>query len=960
MPIAVGQRFVRRHNAARTSTANGTAADIDYDTSVISEGDYSWSSPEVTVDTAGKYLCVFDLGRVVISSTRAVGTLVPSINETDQVRFRATHRYVRNSGGANEAASIGMAILDLAANDDVKIRNPGALSPTDAVNNYATDSGAGGGFQLIRLPDGNFTHVERTTDATEVGTSNINTTRPWLVNSGTWTKITYNSEVADDDSLYPGTGGDVTLAADTKYLILWGATCYSTDGSRHTYVTGLNIDGDRVQTGSGYQRNTASQGPPMCGMYLHETGGSTETLYLEATHETEGGDAGTPNVSDAYLQVIELPSSAEWIHVDNGTTDSLTTALASSTFDNTPISSTYRADGDSNLSLDDANEGVQNDSGDSLPVLAIGWHRWDRDSGSSGTRKNPWMRWNNGGFTLGYGIAGAFSRGQQSGDDTFQAHYCSAATMTMADEADLKMQVQDLASTSNADMGIYASTSRFFLGIQVLNLETLVSAQSYTLTAESGSFSMSGTAADLEASRSLDAESVTFTYSGTDAGLNRALTIDAESGSYAHSGTDADLERGLVMAGESGSFALAGTDAALTHVQGYELIAESATFVHSGTDVDLLVSVVLTAESGTFTKAGTDAGLIRSVTLEGESGVYSYVGAEAALSAGNSLAAESGSYAISGTDAALEAAHTLQGESGSYALTGTIADLVYAGSYTLDAESGTFTLTGSIAGLEASKVMDGESGAYSLTGTLVALPVARALDSESGSYVLTGTIADLQYAGQYFLTAETGSYALTGAENQFARALVMDGESGSYALSGTDANLNYGQVYTLDAETGAYVLSGTDAALARSLIMAGESGSYISVGTDATLTYVQANTLLGETGVFTLAGTDVGLERSLVVAGEAGSYSIVGATNVLAYGRQMDAEAGSYELTGTDNQFDRTRVLLGYTGTYSINTPDGRLDYNFIADLYPAQYDLTDVDRDVLIDLIDGKVGWGL
>lgn len=476
MATTAGQRFVRRHDAARGTTSNTTAADISYDTAVLSEGGYSWSSPEVTVDEAGLYLAVYDVGQVRLASTRAVGTLVPSINATDQTRFRSTHRYLRNSGG-DEGASIGMAILDLAASDDVKVRNPGVLTPTDSFGNYATLASFGGALQLIRLPANDFTHVERTVDAAECGVSNINATRPWVDSSGTWTKITYNSEVNDDDALYSGSGGDLTLAANTKYMVVWGFTAYSTDASRHTYVGRLSIDGNNVQTGSGYQRNTASQGPPICGMYLHETGGSAETLFLEATQESEGADAGTPQIADAYLQVIELPASAEWIHVDNGATDSMTTALASviAAYD-TPLSSTFRADGNSDLSLDSANDAVQNDSGGSLPVLAIGWHRWDRDSGGSGTRKMPWTAWDNGGSFVGYGVASAFSRGNQGSDDTFQAHYCSVATMDLADGADLSFTAGDAASSSNADMGIYASTNRHFLGVQVLNLNTLVAA----------------------------------------------------------------------------------------------------------------------------------------------------------------------------------------------------------------------------------------------------------------------------------------------------------------------------------------------------------------------------------------------------------------------------------------------------------------------------------------------------
>lgn len=475
---AVGDRFVRRHDAARTSTNNFDVHDISYDTDEINDdtSGYTWSASEVTVAEAAKYLCIFDIGQVELSgSTRAVGTLMPSINGTLQTRYRATHRYLRNSGG-NHGASIGMCVLDLAASDDVKISNPDGTSadPTDRVGAYATNVDYGGALQLIRLPDIAATLVERTVDAAEVGESAINTTRPWVDSSGTWVKITYDTEVLDEASLYSGSGGDVVLAANKKYMIVWGATAYQTSGSRHTYVTALNVDGTRVQTGSGYARDATHQGPPMCGMYLHETGGSAETIYLEATREmeTDGGD--TPQISDAYMHVIELPASAEWIHADLGALDWDSALAGTSTWYTTPLTATpFRADGNSDLSVDNANDAIQNDSGGVVRALCIGWHRWDRDGSSSGTRKMPWTRWNNGGTAVGYGVAGAYSRGQQSTTDTWQAHYCSAALLDLANGADLSFQANEPASGSNADMGIYASTNRHFLGVQVLNLDTI-------------------------------------------------------------------------------------------------------------------------------------------------------------------------------------------------------------------------------------------------------------------------------------------------------------------------------------------------------------------------------------------------------------------------------------------------------------------------------------------------------
>ena len=288
MAIAVGDRFVRRQNAARASTSNTTAADIGYDTAVLSEGGYgAWGSDEVTVDTAGKYLYVGDLGQVNVASTRAVGTLVPVVNGVTQEPVGlATHRYLRNAGGALEGASIGAGILDLAASDAVGVRNPGAILSVDAVGNYATDAGAGGACQLIRLPDNDFVHLERNTDQS-IATSLINSTRPWLDSSGSWTKITWPTETSDTGNWHAASSGDVILPANSKFLVVWTTSFRSVNNNRQCFVSRLSVNGTIRQSGSGYQRNLSSEGPPAMGMYLHETGGSPETLFIESTMEEE-------------------------------------------------------------------------------------------------------------------------------------------------------------------------------------------------------------------------------------------------------------------------------------------------------------------------------------------------------------------------------------------------------------------------------------------------------------------------------------------------------------------------------------------------------------------------------------------------------------------------------------------------------------------------------------------------
>ena len=472
--MAVGDRFVRNHVAARTAVSNTTPSTLDLDTAVHADTG-TWSSSQFTATESGLYLCMIDLGQVDTASTRAAGTLVPRVNGVDIDPFRATHRYIRNQSGAREGAAFGASVLDLSVSDTVELRNPGTIGTTEAAGEYETRAGVGGSLQLLKLPDLGLTYIRRIVDQTGIGQSQINTTRPWLDSSGTWTQVTFDTETQDDDGLYSGTGGDVTLAANTKYLVAYGAVIenYSTSTDRKTHVVRLSIGGVNVQSGSGYDRGTnEAEGPPIAGVYLHETGGTAEILKLEATTEQESTTPQPGTLTDAYLQVVRLPDSAEWIHGDNGATDSLTTALAGlTTWDDTPLSATFRADGDGTFSI--GTDSIVNDSAGTVPILAIGWHRWDRDVNGSGDRKTPWSRWQVDAVDQALGTAGAYSRGQQSTADTWQAHYASGMLSELDAGSVLKFQVNDPSSATQADMGIYASASRHFLGVQVLNLASI-------------------------------------------------------------------------------------------------------------------------------------------------------------------------------------------------------------------------------------------------------------------------------------------------------------------------------------------------------------------------------------------------------------------------------------------------------------------------------------------------------
>lgn len=195
-------------------------------------------------------------------------------------------------------------------------------------------------------------------------------------------------------------------------------------------------------------------------------------------------------------------------------------------------------------------------------------------------------------------------------------------------------------------------------------------ASGYTLTADSGSFVLSGTAASLIADRSLDAESSSYTLSGTDADLLLGRTLTADSGTFNLSGTDASLLISRLLDSASGTFTLSGTDAGLTYTPtsgAYTLVAESGAYTFTGTAADLLAARTLSADTVAFTFNGTSAD----------------------LNTGFSLTAESGSYTLTGTAVDFSKTSVLAGDSAAYVLTGSNATLRYSGgaSWTVQSDS---------------------------------------------------------------------------------------------------------------------------------------------------------------------------------------------------------------------------------------------------------------------------------
>lgn len=181
----------------------------------------------------------------------------------------------------------------------------------------------------------------------------------------------------------------------------------------------------------------------------------------------------------------------------------------------------------------------------------------------------------------------------------------------------------------------------------------IVSATQYELIANSGSYTVSGANAGLDASRLLTANAGSYNLLGTNADLDASRLLTANSGAYTYNGTNADLDASRLLTANAGSYTLSGTDADLEKL--FVLNANAGAYTYAGTNADLDASRLLTANSGSYTYTGTSADLDRQYLLTSNSGTYTYTGTNSTLIKSSSLSASSGSYIISGTDVELTA-----------------------------------------------------------------------------------------------------------------------------------------------------------------------------------------------------------------------------------------------------------------------------------------------------------------
>lgn len=215
----------------------------------------------------------------------------------------------------------------------------------------------------------------------------------------------------------------------------------------------------------------------------------------------------------------------------------------------------------------------------------------------------------------------------------------------------------------------------------------------YTLTADVGSYSLTGQDASLYPTfkRTLVADAASYSLTGQDALLSYIpggvdYYMPAEGGGYTSSGQDAGLTvvRKYALPADVGSYTLNGQDANFSVVRNYALVADVGSYTLNGQDAILAYApgsgaYVLAADVGTYSSTGQGAATRFNARVDGSTGTYSSTGQAAALTVARRLPGAAGTYQITGNDATLTfvgvMAYTLSGETGTYTLNGSPATL---------------------------------------------------------------------------------------------------------------------------------------------------------------------------------------------------------------------------------------------------------------------------------------------
>ncbi len=229
--------------------------------------------------------------------------------------------------------------------------------------------------------------------------------------------------------------------------------------------------------------------------------------------------------------------------------------------------------------------------------------------------------------------------------------------------------------------------------------------------------------------------------------ISGAYTLACVTGSFTLTGNAAGLLASRQLPGATQSYALTGNAASLT--VGRKVAANVATFSLTGTPAGLTAQRRMVAAQGALSLTGVATGLRAGRLLTATTRAYALTGVAVNLTAARRLSCAVGALTLTGVAAGLIYAptggYTMAAATGSFALTGVPVNL--RATRLLPAALYAVTLTRNPAGLFAGRLLTAAVRALALTGQPAGLRAARRLVADTRALVLYAPSVGLVYSG---------------------------------------------------------------------------------------------------------------------------------------------------------------------------------------------------------------------
>jgi len=203
-----------------------------------------------------------------------------------------------------------------------------------------------------------------------------------------------------------------------------------------------------------------------------------------------------------------------------------------------------------------------------------------------------------------------------------------------------RLSAQEIAALTANPWQIFAPTSR---KIWV----PAIAGGGYTLTAASGSYTLSGQSATITKTRIVSAASGSYSYSGQSATILKTRIVAADQGSYSYTGQAATVLKTRNVSAAAGNYAYAGQAASI--LKGWVLTAANGSYSVAGQAATITYtpaagSYVLNAAAGSYALSGQAATILKSKVITANAGAYSLAGVDATITYSGAASTGGGSY----------------------------------------------------------------------------------------------------------------------------------------------------------------------------------------------------------------------------------------------------------------------------------------------------------------------------